>query len=647
MRGITHSCFGVGPNSVCLHFRMTPRKNMQYTSECLSAALVSIRKGSRIRQVSRSSGIPESTLRDKLKGLHQQSKPGAPTVLTGDEENRIVEWVLDMAKMGFPVNTQKLTTCVAHFVKGRKTKFKDGIPGEKWIESFLKRHPNVARRVPSVLPKYRAEVSEASLRQWFTEIQAHVNAEGNGCVLKDPSRIFNMDETAVRTIPTKEVVLAETGTHHLYARVGNSDKESYTALFAANALGTLAPSLMLFPYKQRIPGEIIKNLPPNWAAGRTESGWMNRDTFYLYLRDIFHPWLLKEKVALPIIVFVDGHKSHVSPLTTELCQKTGIVLICLPPNSTQTTQPLDVSFFRPVKCFWNQLLIEWRIDNRGEMLTRSEIAPLLQKAVDKMPNLTSTLVNGFRRSGLYPFDMDAIDYGSLVTNSQKQSAVQTPDPFPGTAGSSSSYTRPNDFVRQLESYLTKEQMQCFEENANAEAWPGSIKDTNLFVVWKKAKFGLGTSNTASSMSRFAKELEDEPPFEGFEVDDQKLKGISFYSSHKSSNTKITNIFQSVAENVSDAPGPSTAKPPRMANDPFSDSFRTPALRVPVRKIKKDHPPAVVTSKAYKEYENRINEQKQREENERQKKKEQKLLKKKQKEIGILQRKFDRFLKQKK
>lgn len=119
-----------------------------------------------------------------------------------------------------------------------------------------------------------------------------------------------MDETAVRTVPTK-VVLAGTGIHHLHVRVGNSDKESYTALFAANASGALAPTMILFPYKQRIPGEIYRKLPTNWAVGRTDTGWMNQDTFYLYLHDVF-PWLLEKKIVLPVIAFVDGHKSNVS-----------------------------------------------------------------------------------------------------------------------------------------------------------------------------------------------------------------------------------------------------------------------------------------------------------------------------------------------
>lgn len=80
------------------------------------------------------------------------------------------------------------------------------------------------------------------------EVDEYLRTDGFRDVLHDPRRIANMDETAVRTVPTKEVMLAESGVPYVPARVGNSDKESCTALFAATADGILAPTLMLYPY---------------------------------------------------------------------------------------------------------------------------------------------------------------------------------------------------------------------------------------------------------------------------------------------------------------------------------------------------------------------------------------------------------------
>lgn len=331
---------------------MSSKKRIQYSVGQLRNAVDTVKRGGSIRAASRMFKIPESTIRDKIQQRYKHS-PGAPAVLSPDDENRIAQWIIDMAKAGFPVNTQRLRASVAQYVKqvNLKNPFKNGVPGPKWVAGFLKRHPTISRRVPSALSKNRTIITEEHVRRWFQEVSVFLKDNQLEEAMNNPTQVFNMDETAVRTVPTKEVVLAEANGKQVHSRVSNSDKESYTALFSGNSAGRLAPTMILFPYKQRIPGEIFRRLPQGWAAGKTESGWMTRDTFFLYIRDVFHPWILREKIKFPVIIFVDGHASHVSIQTTSFCKENNMVLICLPPNTTQITQPLDVSFFRPLKVY--------------------------------------------------------------------------------------------------------------------------------------------------------------------------------------------------------------------------------------------------------------------------------------------------------
>lgn len=496
---------------------MPAKKYMGYDPGNIPRALAMVRKGHSIHEAAVSCGIPASTVRDKLRCTHPRSKPGAPTVLSPDVENRAVSWILDMAKRGFPVNTRKLTDYVAQNIRdsGKVTKFKNGVPGKKWVKHFLQRHPNIARRVPSVLPKYRAIVKEGQIRSWFKEIGDFIELEGFQDVLLDPSRIFNMDETAVRTIPTKDVVLAEVGSRYVHARVGNSDKESYTALFGASASGILAPTLILYPYKQRIPGEIFRKLPQGWAAGKTETGWMNRDTFFLYLRDVFYPYLLESNIQFPVILFVDGHKSHVSHLSTEFCKKSRIILVCLHPNTTQITQPLDVCFFRPLKVHWNQLLVAWRIDNRGELLPKSEIAPLLKQAVDKMENLATTLANGFRRCGLYPFNSDSVNYSSLTSGKPDEPMGDSRSSPMRVAEPETDNINHIGCLEQLESFLSPQQLQCFKQQTDMENWTGPIEDTGLYLVWNKMGGERGTALVSGAEVDPLDSDGEVPPFFGF------------------------------------------------------------------------------------------------------------------------------------
>lgn len=309
------------------------RKNMRYTHNQMIAAIDMVRRGFPIRRAAKIHGIPESTIRAKLPAgvdwTANVKRPGRPTVLTKQEEDRIIDWIIEMAKAGFPVDSQRLKTSVAHYLKsiGRSNVVGTHTPGRKWLNLFLKRHPKISRRIPSALSKQRTYVTEDKIRNWFGEVYRYIRQAGLQYLLENPVQIFNMDESSIRLVPTKEIVFAETGDKYVHTSNANSEKECYTVLFAASAGGVLAPPMVLFPYKQRLPAEIANSAPEGWSIGKNVSGWMTQETFYEYLKNVFYPWLLRSKIALPVLVFVDGHRSHVSLQTTEFCREKQIVFI--------------------------------------------------------------------------------------------------------------------------------------------------------------------------------------------------------------------------------------------------------------------------------------------------------------------------------
>ena len=69
------------------------------------------------------------------------------------------------------------------------------------------------------------------------------------------------------------------------------------------------------------------------------------------------------------MLFIDGHRSHLTIETSNLCSQYGIVLVALYPNSTHILQPADVSVFKPLKDGWKEIVQQWRFDNYPEQLT--------------------------------------------------------------------------------------------------------------------------------------------------------------------------------------------------------------------------------------------------------------------------------------
>ena len=79
----------------------------------------------------------------------------------------------------------------------------------------------------------------------------------------------------------------------------------------------------------------------------------------------------------PVLLLLDGHSSHFTPEAIKVAAENEIVLFCLPPNATHIAQPLDVSFFGPLKKHWYNVCHTFMTDNPGKVVTKFHFCSLL------------------------------------------------------------------------------------------------------------------------------------------------------------------------------------------------------------------------------------------------------------------------------
>lgn len=396
---------------------MAPKKN--YTPEQMMEAIKRARNGTKPTVAARECGVPRVTLLNKLNGKSPLNcSMGPKTILTTNEENILAEWIIAMNNQHMPVTKTQLLDSVQRIIKDKKqeTPFKNNRPGEKWYELFLKRHPQISVRTPQNLTSTRDSVTEENIRNWFAEVYNYMVEKDLTSILQDPSRIFNTDESAFYLSPTSERVLAQKGEKHVYKNSGD-EKENLTVLITGNALGQLAPPLVVFPY-ERIPSAVASNFPSDWAIGKSENGWMCGETFYEYMANIFNGWVEENKIKKPILFFLDGHSSHMTLHLSRFCSDNKIVIISLYPNATHILQPMDVSIFRPLKLQWKKAVADWRLDNQGEKLKKEHFASVLKKALNVIS--PDCLKNGFRKCGLFPFGADYVDMTKIKTSNRQE-----------------------------------------------------------------------------------------------------------------------------------------------------------------------------------------------------------------------------------
>lgn len=210
---------------------------------------------------------------------------------------------------------------------GRQTPFKDNLPGKSWYKNFLSRHPMITVRKSESVTKASSCISEDNIRGWFKDIENYLE-EGLFDVLKDSNRVFNGDETNFVLCPKTHKVLAVNGIKNVYEIDQGKAKESVSCMFTFSAGGETVPPMIIYPYV-RVPAEVVQSVPASYGVGRSESGWIKSEVFYEYVANILNPFLVAKNVPKPVLLFVDGHKSHLSYCLSKLCNELGIVLIAL------------------------------------------------------------------------------------------------------------------------------------------------------------------------------------------------------------------------------------------------------------------------------------------------------------------------------
>lgn len=455
------------------------KKKVSYDDKALEQAIKEVKAGQPVKTTALKFKIPRTTLLYKSRGeLSPKIESRGPKCILGQEnEQHLVDWIIYMKNNGFPVTKEQLLNSVRMLLNEMKkeTTLPNNMPGRHWYNAFHHRHPDIRNWVAQNLTSSRATVSEEKIRAWFKECQAHL--EPLGLLNIDASRKFNLDESAFRLNAKCQSVLASNGDKTVYNIVGNDKKECLTTLICGNAAGQLLPPMILFPYK-RIPRSITSSMPEDWAIGYSDSGRMTSETFYEYITNVFYPWLVKNKIEFPVILYLDGHTSHLSYPLTKFCRNNKIEMIALYPNATHILQPMDVAMFHPLKMAWASEVRDWRMENNGDSLKRENFAPLLEKSLATL-NVEEILQNGFKSTGLHPFSTEAINYKKYFESSEPRNTV--------VAEPMVDYHKTMENLVFIESNIDKNLLEQFKTQEESAEWNGSAENAGLFLFWQKIK----------------------------------------------------------------------------------------------------------------------------------------------------------------
>ena len=394
-------------------------KRLNYSLDDVDHALTALINGSSLRKAAAAYGVPFTTLvRKKNSPDKLKAKPGPQTILSESEEQAIVNWIFYRAEHGSPVTKTELLDSVQAYVKSlnKPTPFTNSRPSRHWYEAFRKRNPQLSIRKPQHLSLSRASVTREDLKEWFQDVEEILKKKD--LLNISPNRIYNCDETNVVLCPESEKVLTSKGSRSVY-QVVDAGKEGLTVLFMYSASGLRAPPMLMYAYKEEVPKKIVENTPKGWDIGISDNGWMTSETFYEYITNVFHPWLVKEEVEFPVVIYHDNHSSYITIPLVAFCKEYKIEIIGLYPNSTHIMQPLDIAYFHPFKEAWKKAVPKWKHQHNIRKLKKEDFPLVLKFTLDNMKEEGNVAISGFKGAGLFPFNPNAIDYD--VLNKKKKS----------------------------------------------------------------------------------------------------------------------------------------------------------------------------------------------------------------------------------
>jgi hypothetical protein len=361
-----------------------------------------------IREAARVYNVPESTLRNRLRGrVAQRGSRNVNRKLRDSEETALIQWIESMEKRGFAPHIIDVKRMAEALLLKRGSHASQAPIGRHWVYRFLEKHPQLRTRLSRKLDSQRARCEDPELfKAWFQRVQQAIELYG---ILDED--IYNVDETGFAmgltagTGASKSVTTGAIAGRIVTIQPGN--REWVTTIECINAKGWTVPPFIIVKAKVQMLYWYSENrdLPPSWVIAMSDNGWTNDKLGFAWIQH-FNRHTSSRTVGNYRLLLFDGHSSHGTPEFDLYCQENRIVTLCLPAHSSHKLQPLDVACFSPLKTAYRNRVEElarcgcFHID-KSDFLG---IYPLARKSVFSASNIAS----GFRATGLLPHDPERV-----------------------------------------------------------------------------------------------------------------------------------------------------------------------------------------------------------------------------------------------
>jgi len=377
-----------------------------YSQEAMLAALSDVRQGKlNVSKASQQYGVPRPTIIKRLKkpGGYQPTSLGRfKPVFSLEFEEELVMHAVSMQQRFYGISVMDLRYIAYQLAErnGIEHPFShaEKRAGVEWARSFMKRYPELSIRKPEATSLCRVSgFNRVQVGKFFDLLHYELRFKKYTA-----AQIYNVDETGITSVQEPGRIIAKKGTKQVGRVVSAEKGQTTTIVCAMNACGTFVPPMFLFKRK-KMNAQLMTDCPPGAVGMPSDSGWMDGDLFLRYFQHFVS--FVRPSEVNPVLLLLDGHQSHKSLELVDMARDNFVTILTIPPHTSHRLQPLDVSFFSPLKSAYNREVDRWMVTNPGKRVTNYDLCRIFAPAYNRVANAEKG-VKGFRATGIFPFNPD-------------------------------------------------------------------------------------------------------------------------------------------------------------------------------------------------------------------------------------------------
>ncbi|XP_069954535.1 uncharacterized protein [Cherax quadricarinatus] len=328
-------------------------------------------------------------------------------LLTARELDFVLDWLQISNDLGFAhVKNEILNTVQKIFAeKRRQTPFPNNLPNSFWYLKFLKKNPSITSNVhkSNLIVKSFATLDAAEL--WYSDLLKFLAQNGFEDILNDATRIFSTGSIVFPMSAKDGTVFEPRSTND---RTPRERSQFISVIETISAAGKVPPATVVFP-NLVIPSLVDEMSSQAWHISSSPSGAVQSENLLGHLKTVFIPWLHKEGIKTPVILFLHGrYTTMVTPEVCELFKDKKVIVHSLHPYTILLKlEPVAMAVCDPLRLAWAEEEQKWKSETNSSSLTYNGFFVVLSR-VQKKVIKSHNIKQAFQLSGLSPFNLKAL-----------------------------------------------------------------------------------------------------------------------------------------------------------------------------------------------------------------------------------------------